>query len=96
MSVEITLTIGGQPFVAELDDDALAAIAAAVAPAPEPESEFLTYREAAELLRCNRQRVYDLTSSRRLPKVMDGTRPLIRRADVLAYLEDGGNGRRDR
>jgi excisionase family DNA binding protein len=97
MSITVTLMIGGQPLEAVLDDAALAAVAAAVTLIEsEPASELLTVNETAEFLRCNRQRVYDLTSSRRLPKVMDGARPLIRRADLLAYLQDGANERRDR
>jgi excisionase family DNA binding protein len=51
-------------------------------------SEFLTIPETAELLRCSRQRVDDLLSQRRLPRVKDGSRTLLRRADVLAYLAD--------
>lgn len=49
--------------------------------------ELLTVTEAAELLRCAPQRVYDLTSSGRLPFFKDGSRTLIRRVDVDAYLE---------
>ena len=55
---------------------------------PATVSEFLTIPETAELLRCSRQRVDDLLSQRRLPRVKDGSRTLLRRADVLAYLAD--------
>jgi len=48
--------------------------------------ELLTVLEAAAVLRCNRQRVYDLISSGRLAKVKDGSRTLIRRVDLDAYL----------
>jgi excisionase family DNA binding protein len=48
--------------------------------------EFLTVAEAAELLRCEPQRIYELTSDGRLPKVKDGGRVLIRRRDVDVYL----------
>jgi len=51
MSLSIKLMIGGQPLVAELDDETLAALAAAVAsevePQAEPESPFMTIPEAA-------------------------------------------------
>jgi hypothetical protein len=53
--IEVTLLIGGQPLVAELDDDAIAAIAAALEASlrpPEPPPEFLTIPEAAILLGC--------------------------------------------
>src|SRR5213595_482728 len=50
-------------------------------------TEFLTVDEAAALLRCRRGRIYDLVSSRRLPRLKDGSRVLIRRADIDAYLE---------
>lgn len=64
--------------------------------APPPDSPYLTIREAADLMRCSRQRIDDLLSARRLERVKDGSRTLLRRADVMCYLEDGGNGRRPR
>lgn len=48
--------------------------------------EFLNVDETAEYLRCNRQRVYDLLSSRRLPRCKDGARVLVRRTDLDAYI----------
>jgi len=48
----------------------------------------MSVSEAAEMFRCRRQRVYDLISQGRLPHLKDGARVLIRRSDVLAYLED--------
>lgn len=50
----------------------------AVAPSSSP---YFSVEEAAEYLRCDRQRIYDLVSSRRLPKLKDGSRVLIRRED---------------
>ncbi len=50
-------------------------------------AELLTVDEAAVLLRCKRQRIYDLVSQRRLPCLKDGSRVLLRRADLLAYLD---------
>jgi excisionase family DNA binding protein len=49
-------------------------------------SEFLTIPEAADLLRCKRARVDDLLSARRIPRVKEGARTLIRRADLDAHL----------
>ena len=51
--------------------------------------ELLTPVEAADYLRCGRQRVYDLLSQGRLRHLKDGARVLIRRADLLAYLDQG-------
>jgi excisionase family DNA binding protein len=48
--------------------------------------ELLTVPEAAELLRCKPQRIYELISDGRLAGVMDGGRRLIRRVDVDAHL----------
>ena len=53
---------------------------------------YLSVDEAAAVLRAQPQRIYDLISARRLRRVKDGRRVLIRRADLDAYL-DGGNGR---
>jgi excisionase family DNA binding protein len=48
--------------------------------------EYLTPVEAAELLRCSRQRVYDLLSSGRLRRYKDGSRVLVARLEIVAYL----------
>jgi excisionase family DNA binding protein len=58
--------------------------------APTPESEFLNVPEAAELLRCSRQRIYDLLSSGQLERFKDGSRVLVRRVDLVAHLLPGG------
>jgi excisionase family DNA binding protein len=47
---------------------------------------YVTIMEAAEYLRCSRQRVDDLLSQRRLSRVKDGGRTLILRAEIEAYL----------
>jgi excisionase family DNA binding protein len=57
---------------------------------PVDQPEFLTIPESAELMRCKRQRVDDLLSSGRLERVKDGSRTLLRRSGVLAYLDSGG------
>jgi excisionase family DNA binding protein len=49
-------------------------------------SEYLNVSEAAELLRCSRQRVYDLVSSGRLTRYRDGSRVLVSRAELDAHL----------
>jgi excisionase family DNA binding protein len=72
-------------------DELEARLAAAERPADCP---FMTIPEAAAFLRTSRQRIDDLLSARRIERVKDGSRTLLRRADVLAYLEAGSNGRR--
>lgn len=49
-------------------------------------SPYLTVDEAAQYLRCSRQRVYDLLSSRRLTKLKDGSRVLLRRDELDEYV----------
>lgn len=56
-------------------------------------SEFLTIAEAAEVLRAKPQRVYDLCSEGRLTRHKDGSRVLIRRAEIVAYLAGEATGR---
>jgi excisionase family DNA binding protein len=51
-----------------------------------PESEFLTVSEAAEFLRCKPQRIYDLLSGRQLERFKDGSRVLVKRAELVAHL----------
>jgi excisionase family DNA binding protein len=49
-------------------------------------SEYLSVREAAELLRSKPQRVYDLLSDGRLTRVKEGSRVLVSRAEIEAHL----------
>jgi excisionase family DNA binding protein len=51
-----------------------------------PTPDWMAVDEAAEYLRCRPKRVYDLTSQRRIPFTKDGSRTLVRRADLDAYL----------
>ncbi len=60
-----------------------------LAPAGQPDaSPYLTVKEAAAYLRTTPQRIYELTCAKRLPKVKDGGRVLIRRRDLHAWLGD--------
>jgi excisionase family DNA binding protein len=54
-------------------------------------SPYMTIDEAAVYLRCRRQRIDDLLSQRRLSRVKDGTRTLISRAELEAYLRRGAD-----
>jgi len=49
-------------------------------------SPYLSVREAAELMRASRGRIYDLLSQRRLTRYRDGTRVLLARAEITRYL----------
>jgi excisionase family DNA binding protein len=53
-------------------------------------SPYLTVREAAEYLRCSRQRIYDLRSSGRIARLSDGGRALVSRADLDALVNGDG------
>ena len=55
--------------------------AAAVPPSP-----YMTVAEAAEYLRCDRHRIYDLLSARRLSKRKDGSRVLVLLAELDSYV----------
>jgi excisionase family DNA binding protein len=52
----------------------------------EPMSPYLTIKEAAEYLRCGRQRIDNLLSERRLTRHKDGGRTLVSRAELEAYV----------
>ncbi len=89
--LRLPVLVNGVPVLAELMPEAVEALRAALAPTFDPKgSPFLTADEAAELLRCNRRRVYDLVGDGRLPRCGDGRRLLVRRDDVLR-LGDGGS-----
>jgi excisionase family DNA binding protein len=95
MSTSVTVLCNGLPVLITLGEEALAAIAAAL-PTPTAcraeASPYMTALEAADYLRCSRQRIYDLLSQRRLTRHKDGARTLISRAEIDAYVRE--NGRR--
>ena len=55
-------------------------------PQPDPPSPYMTTEEAADFLRCSRQRVHDLLSSGRLSRRKEGGRTLVLRAEVEALV----------
>jgi excisionase family DNA binding protein len=55
-----------------------------------PASPYLTVDEAADHLRCSRQRIYDLCSARRLTRYKDGRRLLVSRAELDEHLTREG------
>ena len=50
--------------------------------------ELLSVAEAAEMLRCKPQRVYDLRSAGRLPRTTEGGRAVVRRADLKRLVAE--------
>jgi excisionase family DNA binding protein len=52
--------------------------------APPVSSPYMTIPEVADYLRCDRQRIYDLRSSRQLTPVREGGRALVLRTEVEA------------
>jgi excisionase family DNA binding protein len=56
----------------------------------------VTVIEAADLLRAKRYRVDDLLSRGTLTRIKDGSRTLIERAEIEAYLGGEPTGRRTR
>jgi len=83
------LTVSMELSRAQLDAIAQR-VAELLTPADQDEAELLTVAEAAVVLRCKPQRVRDLLSQRRLPRIKDGGRTLIARRDLLAYLRLDG------
>jgi excisionase family DNA binding protein len=87
-------------LLADLDDEALAALADRLAPilAPRistslPHDSWLDVAQAAEHLSCPRSRIYALVSARRMPHHKDGSRLLFRREELDEWVRAGG-GRR--
>lgn len=84
---ELMVTLGLTSEQIDLLARRVAEIVVARAPAGAPNtSTFLSVREASELLRASRQRVYDLLSDGRLTRHKDGSRVLIRRDEIERYL----------
>lgn len=50
------------------------------------QSPYMSITEAADYLRCERQRIDDLLSQRRLSRVKEGGRTLVIRDEVERYL----------
>ena len=98
MAVTIQVELNGARVPLLLDAAALVAISAALAQQQaggrvEP-SALLSVAEAATLLRCKRQRIDDLLSQRRLTRVKEGRRTLIRRDEIERHLRGSGPGAR--
>ena len=55
---------------------------------PRPVTELLSLTEAAEVLRCKPQRIYQLRSTGRLPRTVEGGRAIVRRSDLERLIEE--------
>jgi hypothetical protein len=53
------------------------------------EGELLSVPEAAAVLRCKPQRLYDLRSAGRLPRTTEGGRAVVRRLDLDRLVMEG-------
>lgn len=86
MADALTLTLGDASL--EALAQRVAAILRERAPEEPPRDErrYLSVAEAADYLRCSRQRVYDLCSQGTLRRLKDGTRVLLDRGEIDAYL----------
>jgi len=62
---------------------------------PPSTSPYMSVPEAAEYLRCSRQRIDDLLSSRRLTRVKEGRRTLVRREEIEEHLRSASPRARD-
>jgi excisionase family DNA binding protein len=81
--VNLELTIPPE-LVEEIAEKAAELVTAASAPSP-----YLNVDQAAEYLACKPKRIYNLCSQGRIPFRKDGSRTLLRREDLDAYLEEG-------
>ncbi|MGN6371998.1 MAG: helix-turn-helix domain-containing protein [Solirubrobacteraceae bacterium] len=82
--IELTVRLADEQ-VAEI-----ALRAAALIPSSEPNvSPWLNVTDAAERLRCRKDRIYDLIALGKLHPRRDGRRVLLHRDDLDAYIEGG-------
>jgi excisionase family DNA binding protein len=80
------LSAAARAELEQLIDERVAARVSEYAPAAAAVSPYMTIPEAAEYLRCSRQRIDDLLSQRRLTRHKDGKRTLVSRDEVAAYV----------
>lgn len=92
MSDGSTVTLRpGDPLVAALADLLIPVVRAeAQSAAAAAQSPWLTVKEAAEYLRCNRNRIDKLTSKGVLQRYREGGRVLLRRDELDAFVRAGG------
>jgi excisionase family DNA binding protein len=91
------LSVNGQPLrlavtLSDADVERIAQRAAEIIAERQTStsSPWLSVPEAAERLRCGRDRIYDLIALGKLQPVRDGRRVLLRTEDLDRYLEASG------
>jgi excisionase family DNA binding protein len=80
--IELTVTLTDQQL-AEIAERA----AALVSTGPQDGTPWLNVTDAAERLRCGKDRIYDLIALGKLHPSRDGRRVLLHRDDLDAYIE---------
>jgi excisionase family DNA binding protein len=80
--IELTVTLTDQQL-AEIAERA----AALVSTGPQEGTPWLNVTDAAERLRCGKDRIYDLIALGKLHPRRDGRRVLLHRDDLDAYIE---------
>jgi excisionase family DNA binding protein len=98
VTVAVTVAFNGVRVPLELDDDALAAIAAALTPTTEPAREWFNVDSAAAYMDVTPERVRKLIALRAITYSQEGPgcRVLIRRTDLDAYLAEHRHERKPR
>lgn len=85
VGMELTLTLPQEALdalVTEITGRVLSQLSAATAP-----DAYLTVEEAAAVMRCTSQRIYDLRSANVLTRHSDGRRALVCRAEIDRYIQ---------
>lgn len=85
--MELTFTLPQEvldALVTEITSRVLSEISTTAAP-----DAYLTVEEAAAVLRCSAQRIYDLRSANILTRHSDGRRALVCRAEIDRYIQAG-------
>ncbi|MFN8123804.1 MAG: helix-turn-helix domain-containing protein [Thermoleophilia bacterium] len=82
----LRLSVELSPEQVELIAKRAAEIVASQAAPPPPESPYLTISEAADYIRARRHRIDDLLSRGYLTRIKEGTRTLVSRAELEAYV----------
>jgi excisionase family DNA binding protein len=90
MNVTVGVLLNGVRVPVELDDDAVATIAAAVAPTNEPWPEWMTISTASRYLDCTPGRLRKLKERGRIPFSQEGrgSRVLFERAELDRWLRE--------
>jgi excisionase family DNA binding protein len=86
----VGLSLIAPPELIDAFADAVAARLANAVPAAPAQDGYLDVHGAAAFLSAPKSRIYDLVALKRLQPLKDGRRLLFRRADLIAYVENGG------